>query len=95
MKFIQVREVRIRYGKVMEQLKKEKKIVLTSKGKPVALLTDLSEDNFEEQLSHQRHAEFASAVRDMQKQSVKMGLDKMTDKEIETEIKAARRTKKT
>lgn len=94
MKFVQVREVRTRYGKVMEQLKKEKKIVLTSKGKPVALLTDLNEDNFEEQLSHHRQAHFASAVRDIQKHSVKMGLDKMGDKEIEAEIKAARRSRK-
>ena len=48
LKFLQVREIRTRYGKVLEQLRKEKRIVLTSKGKPVALLTDLNEDNLRE-----------------------------------------------
>lgn len=60
MKFLPVREIRTRYNKVMEQLRKEKKIVLTNKGKPVALLTEMNEDNFEERLSQSKSAGFAS-----------------------------------
>jgi len=51
MKFLPAREIRTRYNKVMEQLHKEKKIVLTSKGKPVAILTEAHEDHFEHRLS--------------------------------------------
>lgn len=51
MKFFPVREIRTNYNKVMEQLRKEKKVILTSKGKPVALLTELNEENFEHQVS--------------------------------------------
>ena len=60
MKFLQVREIRTRYGKVLEQLRKEKRIVLTSKGKPVALLTDLNEDNFEDRIAESTRTGFAS-----------------------------------
>jgi antitoxin (DNA-binding transcriptional repressor) of toxin-antitoxin stability system len=60
MKFLPVREIRTQYNKVMEQLRKEKKIVLTNKGKPVALLTEMNEDNFEERISQSKSAGFAS-----------------------------------
>lgn len=60
MKFLPVREIRTQYNKVMEQLRKEKKIVLTNKGKPVALLTEMNEDNFEEHLSHSKQPGFAT-----------------------------------
>lgn len=60
MKFVQVREIRTRYGKVLEQLRKEKKIVLTSKGKPVALLTELNEDNFENRIADSARMGLAS-----------------------------------
>jgi prevent-host-death family protein len=59
MKFLPVREIRTHYGKVLEQLRKEKKIVLTSKGKPVALLTDLDEDHFEERIAESSRTAFA------------------------------------
>jgi antitoxin (DNA-binding transcriptional repressor) of toxin-antitoxin stability system len=65
MKFLQVREMRTNYGKVMEQLRKEKRIVLTSKGKPVALLTEMTEDNFEDEIAGTKkgaHASEASAI---------------------------------
>ncbi len=60
MKFLQVREMRTHYGKVMEQLRKDKKIVLTNKGKPVALLTELNEDNFEDRLAGSKRPSLAS-----------------------------------
>lgn len=60
MKFIQVREMRTHYNRVMEQLRKEKKIILTNKGKPVALMTEMNEENFEERLSDSRRPGFAA-----------------------------------
>ncbi len=60
MKFRQVREIRTHYGKVLEDLRKEKKIVLMSKGKPVALLTELTEDSFEERITETKNTRFAA-----------------------------------
>jgi antitoxin (DNA-binding transcriptional repressor) of toxin-antitoxin stability system len=60
MKFLPVREMRTQYKKVMEQLRKEKKIVLTNKGKPVALLTEMNEDNFEDRISESKQTDYAS-----------------------------------
>jgi antitoxin (DNA-binding transcriptional repressor) of toxin-antitoxin stability system len=62
MKFLQVREMRTNYGKVMEQLRKEKRIVLTNKGKPVALLTEMNEDNFEDEIAGVKKNSHASEV---------------------------------
>jgi antitoxin (DNA-binding transcriptional repressor) of toxin-antitoxin stability system len=62
MKFLQMREMRTHYGKVMEQLRKEKKIILTNKGKPVALLTEMNEDNFEERIAESKRTNSISEV---------------------------------
>jgi antitoxin (DNA-binding transcriptional repressor) of toxin-antitoxin stability system len=60
MKFLQVREIRTHYNKVIEQLRKEKRIVLTNKGKPVALLTEMNEGNFEDRIAESKQPVYAS-----------------------------------
>src|SRR5665213_3071305 len=54
MKFIALREMRNHPQSVLTQLKKEKEIILTSHGKPVALVSDLAEETFEEDLIRHR-----------------------------------------
>jgi prevent-host-death family protein len=71
MKFIALREMRNHPQAVLKQLKKEKEIVVTSHGKPIALVSNLDEETFEEDLlsyrghhpkaSHPKAAEAASA----------------------------------
>jgi prevent-host-death family protein len=70
MKFIALREMRNHPQSVLKQLKKEKEIILTSHGKPIALVSNLEEESFEEDLlsyrehhpktSHSKAAETAS-----------------------------------
>lgn len=54
MKFIALREMRNHPQSVLTQLKKEKEIILTSHGKPVALVSNLAEETFEEDLIRHR-----------------------------------------
>jgi antitoxin (DNA-binding transcriptional repressor) of toxin-antitoxin stability system len=54
MKFIALREMRNHPQSVLTQLKKEKEIILTSHGKPVALVSNLAEETFDEDLSRHR-----------------------------------------
>ncbi len=54
MKFVPLRDMRNHPKAVLNQLKKEKEIILTSHGKPVALMADLSEETFEENLTQYR-----------------------------------------
>jgi len=41
MKFVTVRDLRLKAAKVWKQLQKEKEMVITSNGKPIALLMKL------------------------------------------------------
>jgi prevent-host-death family protein len=93
-KFVTVRDFRIRPGTVWSNLNKEEEVVITSKGKPIALLTGVSDVTFDETLQLLRRAKAELAVSRMRKDSLKRGLSKLTTKEIETEIKAARKARK-
>ena len=57
----------------------------------VVLLTPLSDITLEETLSAVRRAKAMNAVKILQQQSVRNGTDKMTLKEINAEIKMARK----
>ena len=90
MKFISVREFRIRPGDIWKQLKVDKDIIITSNGKPIAILYPVEQDNLESSLITLRRARALLAMEDIQKEAVNKGLDKTTEEEIEKEIKAMR-----
>ncbi|MDO9289386.1 MAG: hypothetical protein Q7T83_11430 [Thermodesulfovibrionales bacterium] len=94
MKFVTVRDFRIRPGTVWSNLDKNEEIVITSKGKPIALLTGVSDVTFDETLKLLRRAKAELAVSRMRKASIKKGLSKLTTKEIDAEIIAARKARK-
>jgi antitoxin (DNA-binding transcriptional repressor) of toxin-antitoxin stability system len=91
MKFIAAREMRTHYQDVLRQLKGNEDIILTSKGKPVALLSELNESNFEERLARRRGEHAIEAIRQANAHARKAGTDKLTDEEIQAEIDAVRR----
>lgn len=90
MKFISVRDFRIRPGDIWKQLKVEKDIIITSNGKPIAILNPVEQDNLESSLITLRRARALLAMEDIQKEAINKGLDKTTEEEIEKEIKAMR-----
>ena len=91
MKFITVRDLRGRSGQVWTKLAREREIILTSNGKPIAILSAVSEDTLEESLTAVRRARAVTAVEKMQRQSVQFGTDKISPREIAAEIKAVRK----
>ena len=94
MKFITVRDFRIRPGSVWDNLEKNNEVVITSNGKPIALLTGVSDVNFDETLKALRRAKAELAVSGMRKASLKKGLSKLAAKEIEEEIIATRKARR-
>ena len=88
MKFVGIRDFRNKSAKVWEELNIEKEIIITSNGKPIAILSSTSEKNLEENLSAFRRSRAIKAVTELQKKSVEKGTDKITLDEINTEIKA-------
>ena len=94
MKFITVRDFRTASANIWATLPQEQEMVITNNGKPVALLTPLSDKTLEETLSAVRRAKTINAVKLLQRQSIQNGTDKMTLEEINAEIKIARKKRK-
>ncbi len=91
MKFISVRDLRTSPAQVWKTLPEEKEMVITNNGRPIALLTPISDDNLEETIRAMRRSRAANAIRNMQLHSVKTGKSRMTDEEIEDDIKQSRK----
>lgn len=94
MKFITVRDLRGRPGQVWSNLARERDVVLTSNGKPIAILSAVSEETLEESLAAVRRARAVSAVEKMQLRSVEQGTDKLPLDEIDAEVRAARKARR-
>ncbi|MDH4265465.1 MAG: hypothetical protein OEW45_07480 [Deltaproteobacteria bacterium] len=93
MRFISVREMNTRPKEIWERIKEEE-LVITSNGKPIALLSAVSEETLEKTLRMFRRSRALMALEEMQKKSLASGLDKMTDVEIEARIRAIRKTRR-
>ena len=94
MRFITVRDFRTSSANIWETLPQEQEMVITNNGKPVALLTPLSDKTMEDTLSAVRRARAINAVKLIQQQSVQNGTDKMTLEGINKEIRLSRKSRK-
>ena len=90
MRFVNVRELRIRPGEVWKRLRADRELVLTSRGKPIAILANADEDTLEETLASLRRARAQVAVAEIHADSVRLGLDKLTMEQVNEEIDAYR-----
>ena len=83
--------MRSRSAEIWKALSKERELVITSNGKPIAILSAVSEQTLEETLQSIRTARAFAAVETMQRHSVRARTDRMTGEEIEAEIAAVRK----
>ncbi len=93
MRFISVRDLRGKSAEIWRRLSKEKDIVVTSNGRPIAVLSQVAENNLEESLATLRRARAIQAVEAIQSRSSKIGTDRLTLDEINREIKAVRKNR--
>ena len=91
MKFITVRDFRTSPALIWKQLPEEQEMVITNNGKPIALLTPLSDANIEATLKSVRKARALNAVERMQEISMRNGNLLLSDDEIQNEISESRR----
>jgi hypothetical protein len=76
-------------------LKKERDLVVTSQGKPIAILTRAADATLEHDLAALRRARALSAVDTIQRRSVQLGLDRLSLTDINKEIRLARTKRRT
>jgi prevent-host-death family protein len=94
MKFVSSRELRINPGTVWKTLEREKDLVITSNGKPIAVLTFAGEDNLEEILGALRQGRAQAAAVAIRRAAVDRGLDRLTDKDIHEIIRKERQARR-
>lgn len=90
MRFISVRDLRGKSAELWRDLPREGEMVVTSNGRPVAILAAVNEVNVEESLAAFRRARAVEAVAALQLRSSSHGRDRITAQEIEREIEAVR-----
>jgi antitoxin (DNA-binding transcriptional repressor) of toxin-antitoxin stability system len=91
MKFLSVRDLRGKSAQIWKELSREKEMVVTVNGRPIAILAAITESNLEESLAAFRQARAVEAVVSMQRSSAEQGTDKISMEEIDAEIKAVRK----
>jgi prevent-host-death family protein len=89
MEFVSVRDFRIRPGEIWEKLR-QGDLVVTSNGRPVAILTPVEGANLEDALLLLRRLRAQMAVSRIRQGAAERGLDRMSSADIESEIRQAR-----
>ena len=92
MRFISVRDLSTKPKEIWSKIKEEE-VVITSNGKPIALLSGVTEETLDKTIRTIRRSRALVALEDMQKGSVELGLDKLTDSQIESEIRSVRKSR--
>ena len=91
MQFVSVRDLRGKSSSIWKKLQSEREMVITSNGKPIAVLSAVSENNLEETLMAIRRSVAVTSVNSLQEQAVRSGLDKTSPAEINNVIEEVRR----
>ncbi len=91
MKFLSVRDLRGKSAEIWKELPNEREMIITSNGRPIAILAAINESNLEESLAAFRKARAIEAVASLQRQSADKGTDKITKDEIDAEISIVRK----
>ncbi len=94
MKFVTVRDLRLKPGAVWKMAEKEKDIVITSNGRPVAILTGTNEDRLELELAALKKARAITTLNLIHRESVGRKTDVISSKTIDEEITKTRRGRK-
>ncbi len=93
MKFLSVRDLRSKSAQVWQDLPFERELIITSNGRPIAILAAINESNLEESLTAFRQARAVEAVASLQRRSADQGTNNLTMDEIDTEIRAVRKSR--
>jgi antitoxin (DNA-binding transcriptional repressor) of toxin-antitoxin stability system len=94
MKFLSVRDLKTKSSQVWKELAGQKETIVTSNGRPIALLLSINENNLEQILTAFRRARATSAVASIQYESTQEGTDKKSMDEIDAEIEKVRSARK-
>lgn len=88
--FVPYRVLRNTPGELRRRLKETGRLVVTSDGEPFAVMLSVEPDEVEAALEILLRLQAQQAVRQMRRTARERGLDRLSEAEIEAEIRAAR-----
>ena len=94
MKLVSVRDLRTKPASVWKDLSEAKDLVLTNNGKPIALVSAVTEDTLEDSLKLLRRLRAATALEKIHRESLAQGKDSKTVEEINAVIKRVRKARR-
>ncbi len=94
MKFLSVRDLRGKSAQVWRDLPKEREMVITNNGRPVAVLTSVDEASVEKSLAAWRQVRATQAITSIQQKSMRQGTDDISREDIDAEIGKARSSRR-
>ena len=83
MKFVTIRDFRNKTAAIRKYLSSEHEIVLTSNGRPFAIVADVDEDSFEEKLAALRRTRAYAVLDRIRTRAKATGVDKLSMEEID------------
>ncbi len=95
MKFLSVRDLRGNSARVWRELPREKEMIVTSNGRPVAMLTAVNESTVERSLAVWRQARALHVITDIQTEAARQGTSSIGMDEIDAEIARVRHSRRT
>jgi len=93
MRFISVRDLNTKPKEIWEKISNEE-VVITSNGRPIALLSAVNEETLEKTIRTLRRSRALMALEDLQNKALASGMDKLEEAEIQAEIQAVRRSRR-
>jgi antitoxin (DNA-binding transcriptional repressor) of toxin-antitoxin stability system len=94
MKLVSVRDLRTKPSAVWKDLSQAKDLVLTNNGKPIALVSAVTEETLEDALKLLRRMRAATALEKIHQESLTKGKEKTTLEEIDDVISRVRKARK-
>ena len=94
MKFVSLRDFRTRTSDIRKDLSTQHEIVLTANGRPIAILAQVDEDDFEERLKALRRSRARALLDRVQAKAKARGVDKLTMKQIDAIVAKTRRERR-
>jgi prevent-host-death family protein len=93
MRFIPIKDLKTKLRDILMTIKDEE-IIITSHGKPIAILSGVTEENLWKKVKAIRRSRAILALEEMQKRALELGLGKWTGSQIDSEIQAVRKARK-
>jgi antitoxin (DNA-binding transcriptional repressor) of toxin-antitoxin stability system len=90
MKFVSIKDLRASPADIWKQLPSEREMVVTNNGRPIALITPINDEMFEDTVTAVRRIKALNAMKKMQEISDSLGNNKMTLEKINAVIKEVR-----